>query len=139
IIVSLFTSVNAYALIGVVMQPNQPPQNQQNYPQQPQNPGAYGPTPQPVYSADYLDQIAPPPPQGKFLSGFFGKAVIGLGVLFFFAVSIIIALSGQKNTAPTEHVAVRLDNMQRVTKEFHRHLKNGNLSTTNSTFQVWIT
>jgi hypothetical protein len=126
------------------MNPNQqPPQNPQNYgnqPQQtPQSPGGYGPQPAQTYAVDYLDQIAPPPGRKGFMSGGFGKIIVVLGVVFVLAVSLIIALGNQKNTASTEKIAVRLENMITLTRDFKRHIKSGNLSSTNSNFQTWLT
>lgn len=114
----------------------QPPQSPYSQPS-PQQPG-YGPQPAQTYAVDYLDQIAPPPPRQKFLSGVFGKAVIGLAVVFVLAVSIIVAMSGQKRTADLENIAVRLDNMQLVAKNTQKNLKNGKLLATNSNYQIWI-
>lgn len=130
------------------MYPNQqPPQNQQGYgpqppqPQQPNYPQApgYGSQPQPTYAVDYLDQIAPPAPRQSFLSGSFGKIVIILGVIFVLAVSLIIALGGQKKTATTEAMVTKLENVSRVVKETHKNIKSNNLSSTNSNFQIWLT
>ncbi len=124
--------------------PPQPPQSQPQNPYAqpsvnlpPQQPG-YGPQPAATYAVDYLEQIAPPPPQGKFLSGSFGKIIIGLGIVLVLAVSIIAASGGAKRTADLENVAVRLDNMQTVTKSTQKNLKSGKLLATNSNYQIWI-
>ncbi len=128
------------------MYPNQqPPQNQPGYgpqppqPQQPTYPPTPGYGPQPTYAVDYLDQIAPPPPKQAFLSGSFGKIVIILGVLFVLAVSLIIALGGQKKTTTVEAMASKLENIARVAKDTHKTIKSNNLSSTNSNYQIWIT
>lgn len=115
----------------------QPPANPYAQHLPPQQPG-YGPQPAQTYAVDYLDQIAPPPPKQQFLSGGFGKAVIGLGVLFVLAVSVIVAMSGTKRTADLETVAIRLDNMQLVAKNTQKNLKNGKLLAANSNYQIWI-
>jgi hypothetical protein len=121
-------------------QPQFQPQAQQQYQQaeQPQQPQGYGPQPTPTYAVDYLDQIAPPPAQPKFLSGFFGKAVIGLGVIFVLAVSLIVAFGNQKKTADIEQTAVRLGHMQTIAKANQKNLKDGDLLATNSRFQIRI-
>jgi hypothetical protein len=126
------------------MYPNQqPPQNNQQggYPPQPaaapQQPG-YGPQPEPTYAVDYLDQIAPPPPRGSFLSGGFGKIVIALAVIFIFAVGIIVALGNQKGTAPIEQMATKLENMERVVSATQINLKSGELRATNGRFDIWL-
>lgn len=128
------------------MYPNgQQPNNQQNYNgqpqptnQPPQAPGGFGPQPAPTYAVDYLDQIAPPPPRAKFLSGSFGKIVVILGVVFVFAVGIIVALGNQKNTASTEKIAIRTENLQRVANDTQKNVKSGKLSATNSNFNIWL-
>ncbi|MFZ1361267.1 MAG: hypothetical protein WAS27_04570 [Candidatus Saccharimonadales bacterium] len=98
----------------------------------------FGPQPSPTYAVDYLDQIAPPPPRPNFLSGMFGKAVIILGVIFVLAVSLIVAFGNQKRTADLEKVAIRLENMQKITKSTHVNLKSSKLLATNSNYQIWI-
>lgn len=117
---------------GFNPQPSYPQQ-----PQQPQQPG-YGPQPTPTYAVDYLDQIAPPPQNPKFLSGVFGKAVIGLGVVFVLAVSLIVAFGNTKKTADLEQVSVRLGNFQSISKANQKNIKNGKLLATNSLYQIWI-
>lgn len=114
-----------------------PPQPQQNN-GYPQNPG-YGPQPQPTYAVDYLDQIAPPPPRQSFMSGSFGKIIIILGVIFVFAVSLIIALGGQKKTATTEAMAAKLENISRVVTEQQKDLKSINLTNANTNLRIWMT
>ena len=120
---------------GYGPQPN--PQPPASFSQPVQQPG-YGPQPAPTYAVDYLDQIAPPPPQQKFLSGVFGKAVVALGVIFVLAVSLIIALGGAKRTADLEQTATRLDNLQLVAKSTQKNLKSGKLLANNSNYQIWI-
>lgn len=128
------------------MYPNgQQPDNQQNYGQQPQPTnqppqaaGGFGPQPAPTYAVDYLDQIAPPPPRAKFMSGSFGKIVVILGVVFVFAVGIIVALGNQKNTASTEKIAVQTENLQRVANDTQKNIKSGKLQATNSNFNIWL-
>lgn len=125
-------------------QPVSPPQASApqplNYAPQPSTPPSYDPrTPaQPTFAVDYLDQIAPPPPQASFLSGGFGKIIIAMAILFLVAVSIIVALGGQKKTADLEQVVSRLDNFQKVVQVTKNKLKNQKLRATNANFQTWI-
>lgn len=115
--------------------PQPAPQPPHTYDQLP----GYGPQPQPTYDIDYLDKIAPPPPRQAFLSGFFGKAVIGLGVIFVLAVSLIVALGNQDKTGSTTQIAVRTENLNRVAKTFHVRLKSDDVVSTNTNWQVWLT
>ncbi|RYF28790.1 MAG: hypothetical protein EOO17_03980 [Chloroflexi bacterium] len=115
-----------------------PPQQQQPNNNYPQTPG-YGPQPQPTYAVDYLDQIAPPPPRASFLSGSFGKILIILAVVLVFAISLIIALGGQKKTADTEAMAAKLENITRVVDEQQKEIKSANLSNTNGKLRLGLT
>lgn len=124
------------------MYPNQqPPNNNQADgtppPAPPQN-GGYGPQPQPTYAVDYLDQIAPPPAKAKFLSGSFGKIVIALGVIFIFAVGIIVALGNQKGTLAIEQMATKLEHIEELSNDIQKDVKDGNLKATNSNFNIWL-
>lgn len=125
------------------LQPGQPQpadpafQPQVNQPAQPQL-QPYGPQPTPTYAVDYLDQIAPPPARAAFLSGFFGKAVIALGVVFVLAVSLIVAFGNTKKTADIEQAAVRLEHMKSITYNNQKVLKDGKLLALNSQYQIWI-
>lgn len=116
-------------------QPIQPTPPQQ--PAMPQTPSSYS-TPVQSYDPNYLDSIAPPPPQAKFLSGTFGKVFWILITVFVFAVSLIIAFSGKDETADLQQVSVRLDNFAKTAKTVQKNLKSKTLTSNNSTFQVWL-
>lgn len=113
-----------------------PTSNSQNYPQ---TPSAYASAAQPGYDPNYLDSIAPPPPPPKFFSGAFGKIFFGLIGVFVMVVSIIIAFSGQDQTADLQQMVVRLENMANTAKTVQKSIRSSNLSNTNTVFQVWIT
>lgn len=121
------------------MDPNQQPA-QPTPPEQPsvpQTPSSYS-TPSQTYDPNYLDSIAPPPQQSKFLSGTFGKVFWILLGVFVFAVSLIIAFSGKDETADLQQMSVRLDNFTKTAKTVQKNLKSKNLTSNNSTFQVWL-
>lgn len=109
----------------------------QNY-QMPAQPAYQQPEHQPAYDPNYLDSIAPAPPQPKFFSGTFGKLFFILIGVFVFAVSLIIAFSGKDNTADLQQVAVRLDNYNRVIEKYHPYIKSNNLKSINSEFKIWM-
>lgn len=125
------------------MNPNDP-RNPYQAPQQPpqavppQTPSSYGPPAPQSYDPNYLDTIAAPPPQGKFLSGTFGKLFWGLIGVFVFAVSLIIAFSGGDDTADLQQMAVRLDNFSKTAKLVQKNIQSKNLKNTNATFEVWL-
>lgn len=114
------------------VQPTPPPQ-----PSMPQTPSSYT-APVQEYDPNYLDSIAPPPQQGKFLSGTFGKVFWILVGVFVLAVSLIIAFSGKDETADLQQVSVRLDNFSKTAKTVQKNLKSKTLTSNNSTFQVWL-
>lgn len=125
------------------MNPNQQPNPYQAPPQPPQQappqtPSSYGPPVQQSYDPNYLDSIAAPPAQGKFLSGTFGKVFWILIGVFVFAVSLIIAFSGGDDTADLQQIAVRLDNFSKTAKLVQKNIQSKNLKITNSTFEVWL-
>lgn len=124
------------------MYPNQQPQNQQGgYPPQPQPPtqqGGYGPQPQPTYAVDYLDQIAPPPAQQKFLSGGFGKLILIFGFLILIVMGIIVAIGNDKGTGPIEKMAIKLQNFQTIADDRQKQLKSSRMVGANSNFKAWL-
>ncbi len=117
-------------------QPTLPPQPQQ--PGYPQPPSTYAPAQQPGYDPNYLDSIAPPPPRPNFFSGSFGKIFFICIGIFVLAVSLIIAFSGQDQTADLQQITVRMDNMSKTAKDVQKNLKSSNLSNTNTNFQLWL-
>lgn len=119
-------------------QPQPTPSPQPQQPGYPQPPSTYGPAQQPNYDPNYLDSIAPPPPRPGFFSGSFGKIFFIMIGIFVFAVSIIIALSGQDQTADLQQVTVRMDNMSKTAKTVQKNFKSNNLSSTNTNFQLWL-
>ena len=125
------------------MDPNQQPNQTQPQPPiqpvAPQPPTSYNSPQQSTYDPNYLDSIAPPPPKPSFFSGSFGKIFFAALGVFVLAISLIVAFSGKDNTADLQQLAVRLDNLSLTVKKIQPDLKSNNLSTTNSTFQVWIT
>lgn len=144
------------------MDPNQPTPNQVP-PQQPQPTGTLPPPAQPeaqapqptyptapsvydqaapvTYDPNYLDSIAPPPQRAKFLSGGFGKIIIGLGIAFILVVSIVIVASnsGKGKAADLIQLSVRMENMQKTEKTVQKNLRSSSLSTNNSNFDLWLT
>ncbi|MDQ5982852.1 MAG: hypothetical protein QG549_850 [Patescibacteria group bacterium] len=114
------------------VQPTPPPQ-----PAMPQTPSSYT-APVQEYDPNYLDSIAPPPQQGKFLSGTFGKVFWILVGVFVLAVSFIIAFSGKDETADLQQVSVRLDNFSKTAKTVQKNLKSKTLTSNNGNFQLWL-
>lgn len=110
-------------------------------PMQPQpDPHAIPPQPgQQQYAIDYLDQIAPPPSGPKFLGGSFTWIIIGLAVVFMFAVSIIALNSGSSNTTSAQTAYLRYDNLSKIPLKYHKYLKSSKLSSTDSNFALFMT
>lgn len=136
--------------------PQNPATPQQPFPQQippaqswgQPNPYQQGPMPQPdpyaqpgpqQYEADYLDQIAPGAGGPKLFSGSFTWIIIGLAVLFMFAVGLIALSSGNNNTASAEAAYLRLGNFVTLTDNYRRFIKSSTLSATNTNFKIFMT
>jgi len=101
-------------------------------------PNDYGPQPQPNYDPNYLDSIAPAPPRAKFLSGSFGKIFFGLLILFFLAVSVIVAFSGKGKTADLQQITVRVTNFSTLAKTEQPFLKDTTVINANTNFQIFL-
>lgn len=119
-----------------VQQPAQP--NPVGYPAPP---STYAQTAPQTYDPNYLDSIAPPPSRAKFLSGGFGKIVIGLAIVFVLIISFIIVASsgGKGKAADLIQLSVRMENMQKTEKTVQQNIRSSSLSTTNSNFDLWLT
>lgn len=113
----------------------------QQAPVYPTPPTEYAQAAPQTYDPNYLDSIAPPPPRGKFLSGGFGKIIIGLGIALILVVSIVIVASsgGKSKAADLIQLSVRMENMQKTEKTVQKNLRSSSLSTNNSNFDLWLT
>lgn len=124
--------------------PAQPGQFGQPYAQQYGQPAPPpGPDLQPVmpqqYSADYLDQIAPPKSGPTLFSGNFTWIIVGLAVLFMFAVGILVLNNGGNNTVTAQTAYMRIDSLILITNNYRRYLKSSSLSSTNSNYKIFLT
>jgi len=99
---------------------------------QPQQPPQLSPTPLP---SDYLDQIAPTP-KVQVMNSKVVLALIGGGVLLLLILVFIIATSGGSKTAPLEHLALRLQILQKVSTLSHKNIKSSTLRTVNSNLKT---
>lgn len=133
--------------------PDQPyDQNSNNWNQQPQagaqqgwgqqapyDPYAQPPTDPNQYGADYLETIAPGPESTKLFSGNFTWIMIGLAVLFMFAVGLITAMSGTNNAETATKVYMRLDGLITATDKYRLYLKDSDLVAINSSLKIFMT
>lgn len=118
--------------------PTESPWGQQPY-QQPAQPEYDQQPAAPQYSADYLDQIAPEQTHSTLFSGSYTWIIIGLAVVFMFAVGLIVAFSGNRNGDTAETAYIRLTNLIAVTNHYRPFLKSSKLSSTNSNFKIFMT
>ncbi len=102
-------------------------------------PGYVAPAPIAEYDPNYLDSIAPAPPQQNFFSGSFGKIFFAMIAVFVFAVSLIIAFSGKDKTADLQQTTVRITNFVLLTKTEQPYLTSNKLQSTNSSFTLILT
>lgn len=110
-------------------------------PRQPGAPSAnYGPAPAAPasYTPDYLDQIAPPPAGPKLMGGNFTWIVIGLAVLFMFAVGLLTLTSGGSNTATAQSAYLRVGNLATLSDNYRRYLKSSKLTAANTNFKIFL-
>lgn len=124
------------------VQPAEPPRPIQTLPIPNSFPPAPAPyaTPEPTnYDPNYLDSIAPAPPQAKFFSGSFGKIFFIMIGIFVLAVSLIIAFSGKDKTADLQQTTVRVTNFVQLTKAEKAYIQSNKLSSTNSSFILLLT
>lgn len=126
--------------------PQQVPQPQawNTAPQQPYNQQAAQPgfTPQPAaptsYTPDYLDRIAPSASGPKFMSGNFTWILIGLAVLFMFAVGLLTLTSGGNNTATAQSAYLRIGSLGTISDNFRRYLKSSKLTAANTNLKITL-
>jgi hypothetical protein len=118
--------------------PTESPWGQQPY-QQPAQPEYDQEPVAPQYSADYLDQIAPEQTHTTLFSGSYTWMIIGLAVVFMFAVGLIVAFSGNKNADTAETAYMRITNLIAVTNHYRTFIKSSKLSSTNSNFKIFMT
>jgi hypothetical protein len=131
--------------VGTPQMPQQPqagwgqPANPYAQPQpagQPYGPQPAGPQ---EYSADYLDQIAPGPGGPRLFSGSFTWIMIGLAIIFMFAVGVIALNNGGNNTATTQTAYFRITNLISITDNYRIYLKSSVLVSTNTNFKIYLT
>ena len=118
-------------------QPAQSGWNQQSYTQPSQALPSQPSTPT-QYSADYLDQIAPGAGGPKLFSGSFTWILVGLAVVFMFAVGIIALSSGGNNTASAQTAYFKIENLIIISDNYRRYLKSSKLTTTNTNFKIFL-
>lgn len=91
------------------------------------------------YPIDYLNQIAPQAPkQGINNKLFF--LLIGGGLLIAIIVGVLALTSG--NNGPTQKIqtlAARLTTLQSIAGDAQKNIKSGQLRTTNSTLNIFLT
>lgn len=126
-------------------QPQQPPQwppqptaptNPQPYPQQstPITP------PQQDYSIDYLNQISAPSktssgPNGKFLIGI----IVGLLVLLGLVGAFLVFGNRSTPMDKAANMLMRMQTLEKVAKSQHKHLRDGQLRSSNSSYTLFLT
>lgn len=124
------------------------PLPQQNNWQQPAQQQGWAPRPDPnaippqagpaAYSADYLDQIAPSNKRSAMFSGSFTWIIVGMAVLFMFAVGIIAISGDGNNTTVTQTAYLRLVSLVSVNDSYRKYIKSSKLSATNTNFKIFM-
>lgn len=104
---------------------------------QPQYPG--GPQPQPQYSIDYLNQIAPQQ-QKPGLSNKLFLLIVGGGVLLAAIVGLLMLTSNSNGpTQKMQRLAARLQTLEQISNKAQPFIKSGVLRGTNSNLGIFLT
>lgn len=137
-----------------VGQPAQPT----TYPQQIPQPQSWSSAPQPAYgqpvqptgytapqpagpapyTPDYLDQIAPKSRGASLMGGHFTWIIIGLAILFMFAVSLLTLTAGNSNTATAQSAYLRVENISPINDKYRRYLKSNQLVAANANLRIFF-
>lgn len=111
------------------------PDPNQNHPQYP---GGQQQPPQPQYSIDYLNQIAPQP-QKQGLSNKLFLLIVGGGVVLAAVVGLLMLTSSSNGpTQKMQTLAARLQTLGDIAEKSQKSLKSGALRSTNSSLTILI-
>ncbi|HSW77197.1 MAG TPA: hypothetical protein VLG36_00160 [Candidatus Chromulinivoraceae bacterium] len=109
-----------------------PDQNQQ----QPNQPS---PTPQPQYSIDYLNQIAPKSQKNGLSNRLFLMIAIGGGLLAVIIGAFMLFGGGGGPTTDMQHLTARIESLSTVATTAQKNIKSNSLSGTNSNLVIFFT
>lgn len=104
-------------------------------PQQPQQPQLL-PNPLP---ADYLDQISAPQKKPGISNKLFFGVIIGGVILVILALLLMISGSGSGKSISTERLGLRLQNLQAISKDSQKAIKDTELRALNSRLTTQLT
>lgn len=124
------------------MNPNQPnpfqPQTKPN-PVTPTDPLTDNVATAKAFGADYLDQIAPPPPAKHVSRIAIICLIVGVLLAVVFAIMMISSSQGPDFNSVAKKVTVRIDTLQSVTKEQQKHLTSNAIAEDNATLNSTLT
>ncbi len=115
------------------------PDQNQNQQQPPQQAPPSGVPPQPQYSIDYLNQIAPAP-QKQGLSSRMFLMIIGGGIFLAAIVGLLMLFSGG-GSGPTQKMqtlAARVQTLEKITAAAQRNIKSNDLRGSNSNLSIFL-
>ena len=102
---------------------------------QPQQPPQLSPNPVP---SDYLDQIASPQKPSRLTNKLFLLVVGGALAVIIVLGLVIFSIAGAPKTTATERLALRLQTLEKVSKDAHNKLKDSNLRSINSNLKTYL-
>ena len=95
--------------------------------------------PQPQYSIDYLNQIAPQPKKPGLNNKTF-LLLVGGGLLLVIIVGIFVLSSGGSGpTQKMQTLAARMQTLQTISDKAQKNIKSGQLRSTNSNLTIFLT
>lgn len=116
--------------------PNQQPINPQP---QPQQPPVAQPAPGQDYSIDYLDQISAPAKSSRTANPKFLYGVIaGLLALLILVGGFILISSRSTPMDKATDMLLRMQTLEKVAKNQHKHIRDGQLRSTNSSYLLFL-
>jgi hypothetical protein len=104
-----------------------------------QQPNQIPPTPQPQYSIDYLNQIAPKPQKKGLNNRLFLMIAVGGGMLAIIIGALMLFNGGGGPTTDMQHLAARIESLGKVSTSAQKNIKSNSLSGTNSNLTIFFT
>jgi len=93
----------------------------------------------PIYSVDYLNQIAPKAPKKQLFTRMHLIVAGGLSVLIIGIIVIGLVASGSSTSGPSQTLAARLITTETIVGDSQANLKSTELRTLNSNLKIYLT
>ena len=94
---------------------------------------------QPIYSVDYLNQIAPQAPKKNVLSRLQVIIIVVVGGIVLLTIILSLVLASSHNVEPAKQLAARLQSTEIIVGNAQSKLKSSQLRTLNSNLKIYLT